>query len=533
RLGRRWGRRGGRRRAGRGPRAARAPYAQPVRCHQRRRGRRPRHHRLHPHGRQARPPPGGPRLRPHPQADPVRGRVPGPPRGRRPHDDRPAEGRPHPDRRARGRHPGRALRHPRERPVLRRQRLPRPRAERAAEHGGGVRRHRQEPQRGALRRRGELQRLRRWPLAQHRVGPQVRPGGAGPGQQGPDRLQGLPADRPGQPARPLPRLRARGHDDRHQPQAARDRARAPEEDPQEGRPRGRRRHHPDRRRGRVRGGDRRGRPPPAGAVGGHPDQGRQGRRPGAAARRAGPGHPRRPRRLQRGLQPPRRPGRQRVGDHPRLRRVRRAGAGAPAVPAHLGQGRLRRAPGRRAAAQGAGPQGLPAVRRLAGHRPHRGDGRHRRQHRQVRRQGRQPRGDGHPQQPRGRRGDRPPAAAARRRRDHRRRLHRHGAREQPRPRRAPPRRVPGPRPHQAPGRRGDLAGPGPDDPQAGRPGAARVLQRAVRVVQRPRGARAPGAGRRAPGWQQRGGRPPGAASQAAAAGRAEAARRGPGAGVGR
>ena len=62
---------------------------------------------------------------------------------------------------------------------------------------------------------------------------------------------------------------------------------------------------------------------------------------------------------------------------------------------------------------------LPS-RRLAGDRPHRGDDRRRRQHRQVHRLGRQPRGDGHPQQPRGRRGDRPPAAAARHRRHHRR-----------------------------------------------------------------------------------------------------------------
>ena len=176
---------------------------------------------------------------------------------------------------------------------------------------------------------------------------------------------------------------------------------------------------------------------------------------------------------------------------------------APRLSRHtVRAGRLRRAPRRRAAAQGARPQGLPAVRRLAGHRPHRGDGRHRRQHRQVRRQGRQPRGDGHPQQPRGRRGDRPAAAPARRRRDHRRRLHRHGPREQPRPRRAPPRRVPGPRPHQAPGRRGDLARAGADDAQARRPGPARVVQRAVRVLQRPGRARAPRAGRRAPGRRQ-------------------------------
>ena len=49
------------------------------------------------------------------------------------------------------------------------------------------------------------------------------------------------------------------------------------------------------------------------------------------------------------------------------------------------RGRLRRPPDRRAARQGAGPQGLAALRRLAGHRPHRGDDRRRRQHRQVHR----------------------------------------------------------------------------------------------------------------------------------------------------
>ena len=109
--------------------------------------------------------------------------------------------------------------------------------------------------------------------------------------------------------------------------------------------------------------------------------------------------------------------------------------------------------------------------------------------------GRQPRGDRHQEQPRGRRGDRPPAAAARHRRHHRHRLHRHGAGVQPRPRAAPPARVPRPGPHQAPGRRGHLARPGPDDPQAGRPGAARGLQRAVRGLRRPRRHRAHRAGR--------------------------------------
>ena len=101
-------------------------------------------------------------------------------------------------------------------------------------------------------------------------------------------------------------------------------------------------------------------------------------------------------------------------------------------------------PARRADRQGPGPQGLAALGRLAGHRPHRGDDGRRRQHRQVHRLGRQPRGDRHQEQPRGRRGDRPPAPAARHRRHHRRRLHRHGARVQPRPGAAPPGRVPGP-----------------------------------------------------------------------------------------
>ena len=100
--------------------------------------------------------------------------------------------------------------------------------------------------------------------------------------------------------------------------------------------------------------------------------------------------------------------------------------------------------------------------------------------------GRQPRGDGHQEQPRGGRGDRPPAPAARHRRHHRRRLHRHGARVQPRPGAAPPGRVPGPRPHPPPGRRGHLARPGADDPQADRHRPARGVQRDLRALPGPR-----------------------------------------------
>ena len=77
------------------------------------------------------------------------------------------------------------------------------------------------------------------------------------------------------------------------------------------------------------------------------------------------------------------------------------------------------------------------------------------------------------EQPRGGRGDRPPAPAAGHRRHHRHRLHRHGAGVQPRAGAAPADRVPRPGPHQAPGRRGHLARPGADDPQADGHGPAR------------------------------------------------------------
>ncbi len=105
---------------------------------------------------------------------------------------------------------------------------------------------------------------------------------------------------------------------------------------------------------------------------------------------------------------------------------------------------VRGVPHRGADQEGPGAQGLAALRRLAGDRPHRGDDRRRRQHRQVHRLRRQPRGDRHQEQPGGGRGDRAPAPAARHRRHHRGRLHRHGARVQPRPRAATSGRVPGP-----------------------------------------------------------------------------------------
>ena len=61
----------------------------------------------------------------------------------------------------------------------------------------------------------------------------------------------------------------------------------------------------------------------------------------------------------------------------------------------------------------------------------------------------------------------------------------------------------GPRPHQAPGRRGHLARPGADDPQAGRVGPDRGLLRAVRALWRPRHRRAHRGHR--PQWRSSGG----------------------------
>ena len=115
-----------------------------------------------------------------------------------------------------------------------------------------------------------------------------------------------------------------------------------------------------------------------------------------------------------------------------------------------------------------------AVGRFADHRAHRGPDRHRREHRQERRH-LEPGGDRLPQQPRGGGGDRPPAAAARHRRDHRDRLHRHGDRRQPRrgdqdlPGRAGPRQDPDP------GVRHLRARSGRDDSQADLRGTGRVV----------------------------------------------------------
>ncbi len=128
------------------------------------------------------------------------------------------------------------------------------------------------------------------------------------------------------------------------------------------------------------------------------------------------------------------------------RRPQAAPPGDQLLPAHgAGAGRVRRAlRGRRAAARargrrrgvrpGADPARRPGLGRLPDDRLRRGADRDRRQHRQLHRPRQGPaRGHDHEGQRRGRRGGRAPDAAARHRRDHRHRLHRHGEGQEPRP----------------------------------------------------------------------------------------------------
>ena len=122
-------------------------------------------------------PPRGPRGRPPPPADRERGRVPGPPRGRRPGDGGPPARRPHPDRAcSRTACSSSTTSTASQRRLDDRQRLPRPGAERPAVHGGGVRRHRQGPQRRAVRRRGQLGRRRPATASRARIEPVLKTG---------------------------------------------------------------------------------------------------------------------------------------------------------------------------------------------------------------------------------------------------------------------------------------------------------------------------------------------------------------------
>ena len=116
------------------------------------------------------------------------------------------------------------------------------------------------------------------------------------------------------------------------------------------------------------------------------------------------------------------------------------------------------------------------VGRVAHHRAHRGAHGDRREHRQERREV-EPRGDRLREQPRGGRRDRAPAPAARHRRDHRHRLHRHGDQEEPRRGDPGVPRGAGPRQDPDPGVRHLRARAGRDDPQADLGGAGRGVLR--------------------------------------------------------
>ena len=115
--------------------------------------------------------------------------------------------------------------------------------------------------------------------------------------------------------------------------------------------------------------------------------------------------------------------------HPHL-----AGAARPARALQGQEAAVREARHRGRDQGDAQPPRRPALGRLPDDRLRRGDDGDRRQLGLVHRarQGRAARGHDHEDEPRGGRGDRPPAQAARHRRDHRHRLHRHVARAQPR-----------------------------------------------------------------------------------------------------
>ena len=162
------------------------------------------------------------------------------------------------------------------------------------------------------------------PAPQDRVGALVRPDDHGAGHQGPGRPQGRPAHEPDQPRRPVPRLRARRHQQRHLPQAARHRAHPAQDAAQGDRPRRRGRDRAYRRRGCQRGRADPRRRAAHGALGGHREEGEEGLRSPAPVRRARPDAQGGPRPVHRGLRPARGAGRGGLGDRPGLRQPRGA-----------------------------------------------------------------------------------------------------------------------------------------------------------------------------------------------------------------
>ena len=196
-----------------------------------------------------------------------------------------------PGRRPRGSQPDRALREPpgRRRQPDPREHLRRPRPERPARHGGGLRRHRHAEERRPLPRRRPVRRRRHRREGQEpadRRHPAQQAVDHLPGHQEPDRPQG----RPPHPGGVAPRSIRGAHPElehlRHLQASPRRRTQAPAGHPRPGQA-GRAR--PDRADGG--GGGHRGRTRgrhdhPARPVGGDRRQGRQGAAPGAAVPRA-------------------------------------------------------------------------------------------------------------------------------------------------------------------------------------------------------------------------------------------------------
>ena len=212
-----------------------------------------------------------------------------------------------------------------------RQHLPRPGPERAAGHGGGVRRHRHAEERGAVpRRRAVRPRGHRGEGQErpHRGHPQGPPDDHVPGHQEPDRRQGCAAHPGGLAARPVRGADPELEDLRHLEAAARRHPQAAAQHPRPGQARPARPDRAYRRRARHRGRPRGRHEHPARAVGRDRAQGREGQPAGAAvprarARRAGDPRgvqPRLPRRRDRRPAPLRRGPRLRRGVQSRARR---------------------------------------------------------------------------------------------------------------------------------------------------------------------------------------------------------------------
>ena len=308
--------------------------------------------------------------------------------------------------------------------------------------GGRLRGHRPREERLPARRRRRHPRRRggsprprrpRQGQADHRAA-QARPGDPGAGGQGPAEDQGPAPVHAAVDRRPAAGLRARRRGRGRVPPAPGQGARPAAQGRGQDRPPGRRGDHPHRGPGRQEGGLRARDQVPAQAARGAVQARRRDRGAGHGLPGGRPVGARGPRHLLRAVRAGDR-GRPQAAPPPRVLLHPHRSRAAPPARALQGRGAAVRALRRRGGDPvDALPPRRPAQRRLPDHRLHRGDDGDRRQLRLVHRpgQGRAPGGHDRQDQPRGRRRGRAPAEAARHRRDHRHRLHRHVALAQPR-----------------------------------------------------------------------------------------------------